>query len=518
MSNHHDDSSDTSLLYAVPPPDDYDGDTTPEPHDLDAERSTLGAILIDPTAFHDVQAVLEPDDFYQPAHELIYDAAATLYAAGAPVDAVTVCDELTKRGDLRRTGGAPYLHQLIMAAPVAATASWHARIVADHAQRRRVLHATRRIAHLATNPTTDPSELHTVALAALQQAAPLTPGTTSTWAPVDVTAVLDGDIHEQEPTVLARTDGARLLYPSAVHSISGEPESGKTWFALKACADELNGGNPVVFVDFEDRASRVLPNLIAAGAHPHHVRDHFRYIRPDTGITAATLPHLLAAARGATLAVVDGITEAMTLHGLSLMDNEDVARWLTLVPRALADAGCAVLQIDHVVKNPENRGRYAIGGQHKLAGIDGCSYKITVTEPFGRGKRGHARITVDKDRPGYVRAISFGHTVATLTIDSRATERHTADQLRIYLEPPGDDVGPDGAFRPTHLMEKVSKFVEVNPGCSGRAITEVVKGKSAAVRDAIRALTTEGYIRTEPGEKRSVLHWSDRPYREDEDG
>lgn len=513
MSDPHDYGSEPPPLYAVPPPDDTDD----SPRDTDAERSVLGAILVDRQAFDDVQPIIEGHDFYTPAHELIYDAACTIYADGRPVDAITVADHLQATGDLRRTGGAPYLAQLISNAPVAATAPWHAHIVAGHAQRRRVLASARRIAQLATNPTTNPSELHTVALAALQQAAPATPGATSTWAPIDIAAVLDGDIHEQEPTVLARTDGARLLYPSAVHSISGEPESGKTWVALKAAADELNTGHPVVFVDFEDRATRVLPNLIAAGAHPEHVRDHFRYIRPDAALTAATLPHLLAAARGATLAIVDGITEAMTLHGLSLMDNEDVARWLALVPRALADAGCAVLQIDHVVKNPENRGRYAIGGQHKLAGIDGCSYKITVTEPFGRGKRGHARITVDKDRPGHVRAIAFGHTVATLTLDSRATDRHTADQLRIHLDPPGDDIGPDGAFRPTGLMEKVSRFVEINPGSSGRQITDVVRGKQQAVRDALKALIREGYLRTEPGPDRSTLHWAERPFREDDE-
>jgi hypothetical protein len=247
------------------------------------------------------------------------------------------------------------------------------------------------------------------------------------------------------------------------------------------------------------------------------VEAHFRYIRPEVALSPATAPHLMVAAEGSTLAVVDGITEAMTMHGLSLLDNEDVARWLTLLPRRLADAGPAVLQIDHVIKNPEARGRYAIGGQHKLAGIDGCAYKIAVTEPFGRGKRGHARVTLDKDREGHVRALALGLTVATLTIDSRPTERHDGSCVRAYLDPPTTDVTPDGAFRPTGLMERVSRFVELNPGSTQNTIEDTVRGNGKHLRDAVRALLNEGYLRVEPGARKSSLHWSEAPFREDTD-
>jgi hypothetical protein len=520
MTEHRDSDDSARTLLVVPPPED---DPTPgdePPNNLDAEKAVLGSILLSHHAFNDIQPIVEASDFYRPAHELIYDAATALYVRGDAVDAVTVAAELAAHGqrELRRAGGAPYLYQLISTVPAPQNGPYYAQIVADHAARRRILAASRRIAQLATSGETDPAALHTVALAALQRAMPAgATGTTSPWSPVDIGAVLDGNLSESPPTILARADGPFLLYPGAVHSLSGEPESGKSWLALLACAQELELDHTAVYLDFEDRPGRVVGRLLALGAHPDTIRQRFRYIRPNVGLTAATLPHLLAAARGATLAVVDGITEAMTLHGLSLMDNEDVARWLALVPRVLADTGPAVLQIDHVVKNTENRGRYAIGGQHKLAGIDGCAYKTIVTEPFGRGKRGHARVILDKDREGHVREIALGHTVAILTLDSRPTQRHTADELRVHLDPPQVDTGADGAFRPTGLMEKVSRFLEVNPGATGRAITDVVRGKSSAVRDAIRALINEGYVRTEPGPDRSTLHWSDRAFREDEE-
>ena len=69
--------------------------------------------------------------------------------------------------------------------------------------------------------------------------------------------------------------------------------------------------------------------------------------------------------------VIDGVTEAMTMHGLELKDNADVAKFVELLPRPLARMGAAVVLVDHVAKDTGGRGRFAIGAPHKLAGIDG---------------------------------------------------------------------------------------------------------------------------------------------------
>ena len=81
-------------------------DRTP-PQDIDAEQSVLGGMLLSKDAIADVVEVLRGADFYRPAHELIYDAILDLYGRGEPADAITVSDELTKRGELaadRRRG------------------------------------------------------------------------------------------------------------------------------------------------------------------------------------------------------------------------------------------------------------------------------------------------------------------------------------------------------------------------------------------------------------------------------
>ena len=67
------------------------------------------------------------NDFYRPAHELVYDAILDLYGRGEPADAVTVAAELTKRGELGRVGGAAYLHTLVQSVPTAANAGYYAR-------------------------------------------------------------------------------------------------------------------------------------------------------------------------------------------------------------------------------------------------------------------------------------------------------------------------------------------------------------------------------------------------------
>ena len=99
------------------------------PQDLIAEQSVLGGMLLSKDAIADVIEIIRDRDFYRPAHELIYDAIIDLYGRGEPADAVTVSAELSKRGDISRAGGAPYLHTLISSVPTAANAGYYAKIV-----------------------------------------------------------------------------------------------------------------------------------------------------------------------------------------------------------------------------------------------------------------------------------------------------------------------------------------------------------------------------------------------------
>lgn len=115
------------------------------PQDMAAEQSVLGGMLLSKDAIADVVEKLRPADFYRPAHQAVYDAILELYGKGEPADAVTVANELERAGELRRVGGAPYLHTLISTVPTAANAGYYAEIVAEKAILRRLVTAGTRI-------------------------------------------------------------------------------------------------------------------------------------------------------------------------------------------------------------------------------------------------------------------------------------------------------------------------------------------------------------------------------------
>ncbi|MGI8692488.1 MAG: replicative DNA helicase [Geodermatophilaceae bacterium] len=118
------------------------------PQDLPAEQSVLGGMLLSKDAIADVVEVLRGTDFYRPAHQTVFDTILDLYGRGEPADPVTVSAELTKQGQLMRTGGAPYLHTLIASVPTAANAGYYAQIVAEQAVLRRLVEAGTRIVQL----------------------------------------------------------------------------------------------------------------------------------------------------------------------------------------------------------------------------------------------------------------------------------------------------------------------------------------------------------------------------------
>ena len=116
------------------------------PHSLEAEQSVLGAILLDYQVLDEIEGLLPtPEAFYAEAHRKIYAAMQSLRAEGAPVDLVTLAEELSRRGELDGVGGISYLMQLSEATPTAAYAEHYARIVAEKWTLRRLIQAMDRI-------------------------------------------------------------------------------------------------------------------------------------------------------------------------------------------------------------------------------------------------------------------------------------------------------------------------------------------------------------------------------------
>jgi len=130
------------------PPDEYGGYERTPPQDIAAEQCVLGGMLLSKDAIADVVEIITTNDFYRPAHALIYDVVCDMYGRGEPADPVTVAAALTDSGEIGKIGGAPYLHTLISSVPTAANAAYYARIVNERATLRRLIEAGTRIVQL----------------------------------------------------------------------------------------------------------------------------------------------------------------------------------------------------------------------------------------------------------------------------------------------------------------------------------------------------------------------------------
>ena len=323
--------------------------------------------------------------------------------------------------------------------------------------------------------------------------------TASSWRPQDIADALSGG-GPPPAEYLERTDGIALLYPGRVHWIQGESESLKSWLLLLAVAQALRNGRNCVWIDFEDDARGVGGRLVNLGVSADVLTDptRFVYIQPTDALydhkTGNALPGAIDLAQTLQgnewhLVGIDGVTEAMTVEGLSMLDNTDIATWLRVLPKYIvAITGAAVCAIDHVTKSKETQGRFAIGGQHKLAGTTGATYKVTtianlaraITEPI----TGQSLVTIQKDRPGWVRPHQQGDDkrIAILEITSYPDGGVT-----------GRLIPPDQAtvLPPWQLCVRILHHLKTYDGETKNNLVDAVGGHAGTAREAIRYLVED---------------------------
>jgi replicative DNA helicase len=115
------------------------------PHNIDAEMSILGAVLIDSDAIVKIADKIAADDFYEPTHKHIYEAVTSLYEARKPIDVLTLSEKLKSTGMLDVIGGAVYLTELTNFVPTASHAEHYADIVFQKSLRRKLIRASAEI-------------------------------------------------------------------------------------------------------------------------------------------------------------------------------------------------------------------------------------------------------------------------------------------------------------------------------------------------------------------------------------
>ncbi|KRF08982.1 replicative DNA helicase [Arthrobacter sp. Soil782] len=246
------------------------------PQDLVAEQSVLGGMMLSKDAIADCVEVLRGVDFYRPAHESIYEAIIDLYGRGEPADAVTVSDELTKRGEISRIGGPAYLHTLIQSVPTAANAGFYAEIVRERAVLRRLVDAGTKIVQLGYSNDGEVDDLVNAAQAEVYAVAERR--TAEDYVPLK--DIIEGTVDEIEsaghrgegmtgvPTGFYEFDElTQGLHGGQMIVIAARPAMGKSTFALDwARSAAIKHNMTTVFFSLEMGRNEIAMRLLSAEA------------------------------------------------------------------------------------------------------------------------------------------------------------------------------------------------------------------------------------------------------------
>lgn len=327
--------------------------------------------------------------------------------------------------------------------------------------------------------------------------------------------ILNGHQPEETPRWLPTPDGRALIYPGRYHDLHGQPSSGKTWIALATIAQILQDGDGgILYIDWEDTPGTFVRRLQALGVPDPLIGDPslVTYINPQGPFGALEIQALVdhAYRTQAALVVLDALAPALALDGLDENSNTDVTRWIERTVKPFLAQGHAVIGLDHIPKSNENRPLGGRGAGAKRAVIDGASYEVMTVTAFSRNRAGEVKLRIAKDRPGMVGPV--GGIAAHIHLEPS----NDGAQIGIRITAGGTPTDDQGRFMPTHLMERISRFLEARPGeeLTGRRIIDGIKGKHEHLRTGLDRLVELGHLAAHPGPRGSTLYTLLEPYAE----
>jgi hypothetical protein len=286
-----------------------------------------------------------------------------------------------------------------------------------------------------------------------------------------------------------------LLYNGSVHTLMGEPDSGKSMFALALAADLLRNDREVIWIDFEMGAARIIHRLLAFGVSRAQLFNGLTLVshpvgKPGEFFEPSEFSYPVA------LVVVDALTGLLSTLNLTSNSDVDIESAYRQVLRPARLEGSPVLVIDHVVKNRENQGRWAVGSQRKI-GAPQVALRFDTVRRFKPGMGGRAKITVAKDTDGGIVPCEF------------VLEPDMTWRLEVA----------DGKWQPTELMTRVSEYLEAAGGVpvSKAQVEKDVRGNSTEhKRLAIDELVRQGFAAASTGPRNAILLTFVRSYAKPE--
>jgi replicative DNA helicase len=244
------------------------------PHNVEAEESVLGSMLLSKDAIAEVLELLREDDFYRPAHRTVYRSVLELYSHGEAVDAVTVAEDLRRNGALADIGGAPFLHTLVASVPTAANAGYYARIVKEAGVLRRLIDVGTQIVQLGFETPQDTERAVDIAESLVYQVAQgrVTEDYHSLRDVLTGTLEAIERLHEDHreitgvPTGFPNLDRLTSgLQPSNLIIVAARPAVGKSTLGLDVARHaSVRAGVPTVVFSLEMSRTELVQRLMCA--------------------------------------------------------------------------------------------------------------------------------------------------------------------------------------------------------------------------------------------------------------
>ncbi len=245
------------------------------PHNLEAEESLLGAMLLSRDAIAIALERCSAADFYKPSHGQIFEAITSLYASGDPADAVTVAEELRRAGVMEEVGGPAALVALQANTPAITSAGRYAEIVEEHALLRRLIGVAAEISELGyslpddVTAAVDRAETMVFEVAQRRTADSIAPLQELLSRSLDRLEELydRGESITGVPTGYHDLDELTAgLQPSNLVVVGARPSMGKTAFALGIGANAAAAGTPVLFFSLEMSHLEIAQRVLCAEA------------------------------------------------------------------------------------------------------------------------------------------------------------------------------------------------------------------------------------------------------------
>lgn len=354
----------------------------------------------------------------------------------------------------------------------------------------------------------------------------------TSWSKVNISPYLSGQVRLPEASVMKRTDGVGLFYAGRLNLLYGKSESAKSWISLHACCQEMLAGRRAMYLDLEDEPVATLARFRALGMTDEILLSRLAYLRPESSLapmmrgkfSAGPTPDSVVNHEDFVstvlqfdphLIVVDGMTMLYGMHGLDTndaMSTDVITGWLKTLTR---NSRTTVVVIDHTGKTG-GAGASPIGAHHKIAMIQGTAFRADAVEKPMPGAHGKINLTVYKDRPGSVRAVSamMGDEQVAGVVHIDSTQPHRTDMWIDPIEPgtilmdmtDSDPADPVGHSPYSDKDRVIQAFTDPDESLKFSEIATIINAPShKTLRKTMKFLEGSGLIET-IGQARSTRY------------